>query len=434
MRFLDSGNQFTAQEMVVMSPTDLEAILQKGGYNPPLKTSQQTKGYSSQYPLLNLQNNPEYLSLLRQSSQRLWLAACRVSNPLSPTNLSQLLIQQSELAHISLNDPIMDGVLGHQFFGKGIVDVVGEASSGKTQFCLQIALNAITPIAFGGSGKGAIYVSTEGEFPVKRWEQMVSYRTQKIENTFVNQQPPSEPQSSNFLKDCPSLLLDQLIIERVPGHEQMDVFMNRLRALIRLKNVGVVIIDSITSLLKDLPSVGTTKEFKDSLLYKWSSSLQETSDDCGVAVLTTSHVVDLFEENPGSPKYVDPKSSLGLFKRHSSFSTSGKMVLPSLGMRWSELVNTRIALRRTAMVYHGDVQLAKLPPPDTMEPPTKKIKSIHDTESPNKSNSARTSLNFWDDATVIIRKLQVIFSPRIKCTTCAFFIDGIGLHGIGEET
>lgn len=59
---------------------------------------------------------------------------------------------------------------------RGITEIVGESGAGKSQICLQLALNVQLPIGDGGLEKAAVYICTEDTFPSKRLVQMVDYR------------------------------------------------------------------------------------------------------------------------------------------------------------------------------------------------------------------------------------------------------------------
>lgn len=59
---------------------------------------------------------------------------------------------------------------------RGITEIVGESGCGKSQICLQLALNVQLPVPNGGLEKAAVYICTENAFPSKRLVQMVGYR------------------------------------------------------------------------------------------------------------------------------------------------------------------------------------------------------------------------------------------------------------------
>ena len=423
--FMQNNTMLTAQQIVVLSAAELEKLLEIGGL-PHLRCN----------PSFGL-SHLDYKVVLSQCLRELWLAACRVSSPISLSSLSFALQSQLSAPKLRFCDKVLDERFAACFLQKGVLDVVGEASSGKTQFCLQLLLSCITPSLHGGLGKGAFYIHTEGEFPIKRWDQLRSFRLRSLPNDVA-------------------LLEDQLVIQRVPSIESMDAILDRIRPILRAKGCAVLVIDSIANLVCDLPT-----DQKQSLLYRWICNLQETSDDIGIPIITTNHVIDFiddanFTSHVGS--LASPKSSLGVAKRHSSFVTSERRVLPALGLRWSELVNARISLSRTSQLYDGPVQLFRPlavaytssssigeEQEEQFDLPHPKRRKLLETCYSNPNSNSNTIMNMntisssyssspqaWEDAKVVVRHMQVLFSPS-SCSDemhVDFFVDGSGLHGI----
>jgi archaellum biogenesis ATPase FlaH len=420
--FVTQNPALTAQQLVVLSDQELEKLLEVGSIG---------QLYQNTNPTASLN---DYKTFLKESARQLWLAACRVSSPIQLSNLASALQNESHTPKPTFRDQVLDERIGPCFLSRGIIDVVGEASCGKTQFCLQLLLNCVLPIDLGGLGKGALYIHTEGDFPVKRWEQLKAYRTSITPSKSLGE---SQWESN-------------LVLERASSQEAMENILARIRPILRAKSCALVIIDSIAALVREVP-----KDKRNDVLYHWVSFLQETSDDIGIPIITTNQVVDHFEDIPGSPSAVHPRSSLGLAKRHSSFLATGRRVLPALGLRWSELVNARLALTRTSQQYDGPVKLSKAPEPQDelgwnikdMEPSAKRrmiyeSPSGDDATDSSQVSSATTSgrtrnsqvpivtPQSWEDAKVVIRQMQVLFSPVVCDLQVEYFIDAAGLHGI----
>lgn len=68
--------------------------------------------------------------------------------------MSQEQKQDAELTHITTGCQELDEVLGGGVPVRGITEVAGESSSGKTQLALQLALHTQLPPHLGGLGKG----------------------------------------------------------------------------------------------------------------------------------------------------------------------------------------------------------------------------------------------------------------------------------------
>jgi len=58
--------------------------------------------------------------------------------------------------------------------GGSVTELVGESTVGKTQLCLQLLLTAQLPVAEGGLGGRALYISTEGKAPLGRLAALAS--------------------------------------------------------------------------------------------------------------------------------------------------------------------------------------------------------------------------------------------------------------------
>lgn len=79
---------------------------------------------------------------------------------------------------------------------RGVTEIVGESGCGKSQICLQLAMNVQLPLSDGGLEKMAVYICTEDAFPSKRLVQMVDYRNRTsrndhkwLENIFIEHCP-----------------------------------------------------------------------------------------------------------------------------------------------------------------------------------------------------------------------------------------------------
>lgn len=69
--------------------------------------------------------------------------------------------------------PVLDSALGGGL-PLGLTELCGEASSGKTQLALQLAVQTQLPLCLGGADARVVYVSTEGALPELRLTQMAT--------------------------------------------------------------------------------------------------------------------------------------------------------------------------------------------------------------------------------------------------------------------
>ncbi|CAB4273241.1 unnamed protein product [Prunus armeniaca] len=73
---------------------------------------------------------------------------------------------------LSIGCPILDACLGSGIPYNTITELVGESSSGKTQLCLQLTVQAQLPHGHGGLGGSSLYIYTEFSFSFRRLQQL----------------------------------------------------------------------------------------------------------------------------------------------------------------------------------------------------------------------------------------------------------------------
>lgn len=114
----------------------------------------------------------------------------------------------------------------------GITEIAGESGVGKTQLCLQLALMEQLPLHLNGKNKSVVYISTEDIFPAKRFNQMVKEFRSKFNIHSV------EFEDNMFLKHAADF------------HQLLKCLKTQLPSLLKVKRVGLVIIDSIAGLFR----------------------------------------------------------------------------------------------------------------------------------------------------------------------------------------
>lgn len=80
----------------------------------------------------------------------------------------QLLQKEHDLGDIITFCSALDSALGGGIPVGTTTEVCGAPGVGKTQLCLQLAVDVQIPVCFGGQGGQALYVDTEGSFLVQR--------------------------------------------------------------------------------------------------------------------------------------------------------------------------------------------------------------------------------------------------------------------------
>lgn len=84
--------------------------------------------------------------------------------------------------HITFKCAALDKIARNGLPIRGITEIVGESGCGKSQICLQLALNVQLPLALGGLAKSAVYICTEDAFPSKRLVQIASFYRNEFRN------------------------------------------------------------------------------------------------------------------------------------------------------------------------------------------------------------------------------------------------------------
>eukprot|EP01118_Nematostelium_gracile_P002733 TRINITY_DN1300_c0_g1_i1.p1 TRINITY_DN1300_c0_g1~~TRINITY_DN1300_c0_g1_i1.p1 ORF type:complete len:376 (-),score=86.06 TRINITY_DN1300_c0_g1_i1:89-1216(-) len=292
---------------------------------------------------------------------------CENITSCSALDLSKDPIQQIRLG---LGCPIIDTFWNGGILLNGITEISGESSSGKTQICLQLAIRAQLPVEEGGLGGSSLYISTEGDFPFKRLKQMVV----AFKRRYPSMKDVEIPNNIFTEKTQTVDNLTQLLEERLP------VFLSQ-------QNVKLVIIDSMAALFRHEFTREESIE-RSKILAAQASKLKIMSDSFNLPIVVVNHVTDLFDDSP--------------------FSTSKK--IPTLGLFWSNCVNTRILVVKTNRKI--------LPPPVVLH------------NGSNSPEMKRRKLEEEAQLEVAIRKMHITLSSHLPNNTCSFIVEKDGVRGI----
>ncbi|CAM9314337.1 unnamed protein product, partial [Chrysoparadoxa australica] len=96
--------------------------------------------------------------------------------PVESSTAKDLYNNEFKRKRFSFGCSHLDHVFGGGLITQGITEVTGEAGSGKTQLCLQLALQAqLSPHQGGLGGKSCVLSCGEGDFPSKRLSQLAQH-------------------------------------------------------------------------------------------------------------------------------------------------------------------------------------------------------------------------------------------------------------------
>lgn len=221
------------------------------------------------------------------------------------TSQTALQLLKKQQPRLSMGCKTLDTVLRGGILSSGITELVGQSATGKTQFCLQLSIMVQLPLEQGGLAGSVVYVSTEHAFPDQRLQQMIPYFRRKYP------QLNKDPGSGIFLQKSDSIEeLWHVIAHKIPKAIELN------------SNIRLVIIDSIAALFRaEQESVSSRAQ----RVGMFGQRLKELSDSNRVPIVCTNQVSDYISE---------------------SFEGASKMIIPALGLTWSNTVNTRILLQR----------------------------------------------------------------------------------------
>ncbi|CAP92387.1 DNA repair protein [Penicillium chrysogenum] len=193
---------------------------------------------------------------------------------------------------ISTLDPAMDALLGGGIPTGYVTEVTGESGSGKTQFLLSLCLAVQLPKP-QGLQRRAIYISTEHSLSTPRLSQILECHP--VLSTLPAEQTPS--------------LQDILSINAMDLESQDHILNYHLPVAIERYDIGLVIIDSITSNYRaehESNSLQANAK-RSSELAKLGHLLRNLAVKEDIAIVLANQVSDRFESLKGS----EPASRTG---------------------------------------------------------------------------------------------------------------------------
>lgn len=194
---------------------------------------------------------------------------------------TEVLEKRKTMKKISTNSSVLDGLLGGGVETQAITEFFGEFGSGKTQICHQLAVNVQIPDEDSGLGKAVIYVDTENTFRPERIIQMA-------EGAGLD----------------PESMLENIIVARAYNSDHQMLIIDQAESLIKEKNVGVIVVDSLTSHFRaDYAGRGMLAD-RQQKLNRHMHDLQKLSDIYNLAVVVTNQVMarpDFFFGDPTTP-------------------------------------------------------------------------------------------------------------------------------------
>ena len=193
----------------------------------------------------------------------------------------EVLDKRKTMKKITTGSRALNDLLGGGVETQAITEFFGEFGSGKTQLCHQLAVNVQLAEDKGGIEKTAIYIDTENTFRPERIIQMA-------EACDLN----------------PEEILENITVARAYNSDHQMLIVEKCEEIIKEKNVGVIVVDSLTSHFRSDYSGRGMLADRQQKLNRHMHALQRIADVYNLAVVVTNQVMarpDFFFGDPTSP-------------------------------------------------------------------------------------------------------------------------------------
>uniref|UniRef100_A0A3Q3KXI8 DNA repair protein n=1 Tax=Mastacembelus armatus TaxID=205130 RepID=A0A3Q3KXI8_9TELE len=269
--------------------------------------------------------------LSRSDVQQLLTAAattCRRHPPVSALLLYHGECRRLESGlRLGVGCPVLNELLRGGLPVGGVTELSGESGAGKTQLALQLCLSVQYPTEHKGLNSGAVYISTEDSFPIRRLQQLI-----REQSSLRSDVPPSLISSLQFS--------DHIYIEHAADLESLQVCLSRRVPLLLARGlVRLVVVDSVAALFRSEFQAADWLE-RNKQLIAFSSTLHHLSQEFTTPVLCINQHRNLL---------------VIYFNQIYSCSPLSSNVSPALGLAWANQVMVRLMMwRLQETVVRGD--------------------------------------------------------------------------------
>lgn len=193
----------------------------------------------------------------------------------------KIMKRKLEATKIMTRVEALDRLLGGGVETQAITEAYGQFASGKTQLAFQLAVNVQLPKEKGGLGKNCLYIDTENTFSPNR---------------IVSIAKAVGLDSEKALKN--------IFVARAFNSEHQIFLIEKATEMIEEKNIGLIIIDSLTSHFRaDYIGRGELAS-RQQKLNKHLHTLQRLADGHNLAIYVTNQVMarpDMLFGDPTTP-------------------------------------------------------------------------------------------------------------------------------------
>jgi RecA/RadA recombinase len=239
-------------------------------------------------------------------------------------------------------------ILDEAFGGEGltvnnghVVEIVGEASCGKSHLAFQLAVQMFLQYS-----AQTVFLSTESPFSINRLLEIFKLTVERATESALE----ADIQLQAFQK--------MLLIKDIANSSAlMKCFDVELGALLNAKpNLKLIVLDSIAGVLRD-SSEFANSFVKSAFIFKLGAKMKQIAAKYNVLLVVVNQISDLTDEESALLRTAWTRGSV----HHTSkgiptvWSTS-RWVIPALGNSWSYCVNVRLFLTRISSSLRSTVR------------------------------------------------------------------------------
>lgn len=249
-----------------------------------------------------------------------------VGQPAAESSGSAWLVQPTTPQFIITFCQALDTLLGGGVPLGEVTEFAAPPGLGKTQLCMQLAVDTTVPHALGGVQGDVLYIDTEGSMVPARLHAMAQALVAHLQ-VAAEHSAATSPSSSGATALAPQAMtaeqvLGRIHVQRVLSAAELLAAVLNLRAwLAEHTAVRLVVIDSIAFHLRaESDKAGSTSRMVASL----AQELLSVAAAAHVAVVTTNHMTARMQQ-----------SALG----------QSRLLVPALGEAWAHAVTHRVAMQ-----------------------------------------------------------------------------------------
>lgn len=207
--------------------------------------------------------------------------------------------QKEKFQQVKFGVEALDGLTEGGIDVGSVTEIFGESGCGKTQLCMQLALNCALPLELHGLNGSTCFISTDKHLPVNRLSEMADALTAKHH------------------VDIP--FLDKITVWEFNTADSLNLFVQKLPVLLeKVPNIRLIIIDSIAGIFRyETDYIQRASVMRDTV-----QELERLADIYNFAIVCTNHVTSV------------PR-------------TLNSSEVASCGMAWDNLVVTKLKVEKT---------------------------------------------------------------------------------------